>query len=83
MIILDKNNNPYETVYYTINLSYKYIHDNDGIDICRLYNLINDDCSYEAIRYDFLLLSLDFLFYIDKITVNKYGGLHVYKETNN
>lgn len=83
MIILDKNNNPYETVYYTINLAYKYIHENDGIDICRLYNLINDDYSYEAIRYDFLLLSLDFLFCIDKITVSDYGGLHVYKKANN
>lgn len=83
MIILDKNNNPYETVYYTINLAYKYIHDNDGIDFCRLYNLINVDCLYEGIRYNFLLLALDFLFFINKITVNDYGGLHVYKKANN
>lgn len=76
MILLDKNNKPNNTVYYISSVVYGLIKKNNGIDYVKLYKKLNS-IEKNEVNINFYSLSLDFLFLIDKISLDKKGGLHV------
>lgn len=78
MILLDRNNKPENTVYYLAALSYGFISKNKGLDYSELYEKLSEKNNHKDINFEFFSLALNFLFLVDKISVDEKGGLYVY-----
>lgn len=78
MLLLDRNNEPTSTVYYLAASSFSYVEKYDAIDATTLYQNICSEVVGRDVNYDFFLMSLDFLFLMGRIEVDKKGGLHVH-----
>lgn len=78
MLLLDRNNEPTSTVYYLAACIYNYVEKFEGIDSSNLYEAITSDLVKRKVNYDFFLMALDFLYLLNRITVDEKGGLHVY-----
>lgn len=78
MLLLDRNNEPTSTVYYLAASIYDYLKTNDSIDASNLYQKITADFIGRKVNYDFFLMALDFLYLMDRVTVDKKGDLHVH-----
>lgn len=78
MLLLDRNNEPTSTVYYLAALAFDYVEKHDAIDTTALYQYICSEIVGRDVNYNFLLMSLDFLFLIGRIEVDEKGGLHVH-----
>ena len=79
MLLLDRNNEPTSTVYYLAASVYDYVGNHDGIDASSLYQGVMVDMVGRNVSYDFFLMALDFLYLLDRVTVDKKGGLHVHQ----
>lgn len=79
MLLLDRNNEPTSTVYYLAAAVYDYVGRHDGIDSTSLYQGVMVDLVGRNVSYDFYLMALDFLYLLDRITVDERGGLHVHQ----
>jgi hypothetical protein len=78
MLLLDKNNEPTCTVYYLSAVIYSYLANHDGCDMGQSYKAIVHDLIKRDIKYEFYLMALDFLFLLNRLDVDKEGGLHVH-----
>lgn len=83
MILLDRNNEPENTIYYISALLYGLINNNPKIDYSRLYKKLLAERKNRKININFFSLALDFLFLLDKISINSKGGLYVIKNSKN
>lgn len=79
MLILDRNNEPTSTVYYLAASVYDYVGRHDGIDASNLYQEIMLNVVGKKVSYDFFLMALDFLYLLDRVAVDRKGGLHVHQ----
>lgn len=79
MLLLDRNNEPTSTVYYLAASVYDYVSKHDGIDAASLYRGVMFDSVGKNVNYDFFLMALDFLYLLDRISVDEKGGLHVHQ----
>ena len=78
MLLLDRNNEPANTVYYLAALVFSYVEQYEGTDASSLYQSICSEIIGRKVNHDFFLMSLDFLFLMGRIKVDEKGGLHVY-----
>ncbi|RRF98422.1 MAG: hypothetical protein DUD39_09680 [Coriobacteriaceae bacterium] len=78
MLLLDRNNEPTSTVYYLAAESYDYLKQSDGADALTVYRHLDDGRAGKKLNYDFYLMAIDFLYLIDKLSVDERGGLHVH-----
>ena len=83
MLVLDRNNEPTSTVYYLAAAAYYYIAINDGVGAFDLYEQIVQELVCRKVNYEFYLMALDFLFLLDRLTVDGRGGLHVHRIVEN
>lgn len=79
MLLLDRNNEPTSTVYYLAASVYDYVGRHDGVDAANLYQGVMTDFVGRKVSYDFFLMALDFLYLLDRVTVDEKGGLHVHQ----
>lgn len=79
MLLLDRNNEPTSTVYYLAASVYDYVGRHDGVDAANLYQEVMTDFVGRKVSYDFFLMALDFLYLLDRVTVDEKGGLHVHQ----
>lgn len=79
MLLLDRNNEPTSTVYYLAASVYNYVGKHDGIDASSLYQGVMVELVGKNVSYDFFLMALDFLYLLDRISVDGKGGLHVHQ----
>lgn len=79
MLLLDRNNEPTSTVYYLAASVYDYASKHDGIDASSLYQGVMVDSVGKNVSYDFFLMALDFLYLLNRISVDERGGLHVHQ----
>lgn len=79
MLLLDRNNEPTSTVYYLAASVYDYVGRHDGVDASNLYQGVMTDFVGRKVSYDFFLMALDFLYLLDRVTVDEKGGLHVHQ----
>jgi hypothetical protein len=82
MLLLDKNMTPVKTIYFLAATAYGILLKQGGLDYSELYLKLSNQISKTKINNDSYMLSLDFLFLLDKIFVDKRGKLYVYKKTN-
>ncbi|MDR2833281.1 MAG: hypothetical protein LBV67_06175 [Streptococcaceae bacterium] len=78
MLLLDLNNEPTNTVYYLAAITHGFLLVNDGLDYSELYKKMSEDIFDHDVNFEHFSLGLNFLFLLDKINVDKKGGLHVY-----
>lgn len=78
MLLLDVDNEPTSTVYYLAAAAYTYIRDNDGIDFSESYKSVMKEYVGRDVRYELYNLAIDFLFLLNRISVDSRGGLHVH-----
>lgn len=76
MLLLDRNNEPTSTVYYLAASIYDYLKTHNNAS--NLYQKITADFISRKVNYDFFLMALDFLYLMDRVTVDKKGDLHVH-----
>ncbi|MCT4389015.1 hypothetical protein DQM09_08720 [Leuconostoc mesenteroides subsp. mesenteroides] len=79
MLLLDKNTLPENTVYYVsakILDIFKYFNDSD-LDYDTLFFEINKD-SASSVSNEVFTLALDFLYLVNKISVNEKGKIYVH-----
>lgn len=79
MLLLDKNTLPENTVYYVsakILDIFKYFNDSD-LDYDTLFFEINKD-SASSVSNEVFTLALDFLYLVNKISVNEKGQIYVH-----
>ena len=81
MLILDRNNEPTSTVYYLSATIYECLCQSDGLDAASLYQQVTLEMIGREVSYEFFVMALDFLFLLDRVTVDEKGGLHVYQVT--
>lgn len=79
MLLLDRNNEPTSTVYYLSASIYDYLDGNDGLDAATLYQRIMLEMVGKEVSYEFFMMALDFLFLLNRVTVDERGGLHVHQ----
>lgn len=79
MLLLDRNNEPTSTVYYLSASIYDYLGGNDGLDSATLYQRIMLEMVGKEVSYEFFMMALDFLFLLNRVTVDEKGGLHVHQ----
>ena len=79
MLLLDRNTEPTSTVYYLAASVYDHVGKHDGIDAASLYRGVMFDSVGKNVNYDFFLMALDFLYLLDRISVDEKGGLHVHQ----
>ncbi len=79
MLLLDRNNEPTSTVYYLAAMAYDHLGDHAGLDVSELYEWAVGQLEGKKINYEFFLMALDFLFLLERITVDEKGGLYVHK----
>lgn len=72
-MIIDRDSKPEDTVYYTAACILE-IGSSDEYNIEVLYEILKALYN-ESLEYNIYLLSLDFLFLINKISINNEGGL--------
>ncbi|CAJ1180897.1 ABC-three component system middle component 6 [Companilactobacillus paralimentarius] len=82
MILLDKNNEPTNTVYYISGISYGLLNKHDGLDILSLYDKVSDSIE-NKVNFTFVLMAIDFLYMANKIYLDDRGDIHVYKKSKN
>ena len=80
MILLDRNNQPKNTVYYLSAVIYGYLKKNGSIGLIDLYKRISNKVLKRKLNFEFFSLAVDFLFLIDKVDVNNKGDIYVYKK---
>lgn len=78
MLLLDRNNEPTSTVYYLAALVFDRALSREGIDASCLYREVCEAVG-KAVNYDFYLMALDFLYLLDRMSVDERGGLHVHR----
>ena len=72
-MIIDRDSKPEDTVYYT-SACILEIGSSDEYNVEVLYEILKDQYN-KSLEYNIYLLSLDFLFLINKISINNKGGL--------
>lgn len=77
MLLLDRNNEPTSTVYYLAALAFDYTGSHEGVDASSLYQEVCENVG-KNVNYDFFLMALDFLFLLNRMSVDEKGGLHVH-----
>lgn len=78
MLLLDRNNEPTNTVYYLAAAAHHCLRGDDGLDASSLYRKVCSEVVGDEVGYDFFVMALDFLYLIDSIFVDERGGLHVH-----
>lgn len=72
-MIIDRDSNPKDTVYY-IAACIMEVTSSNKYNVEDLYEILKERYN-ESLEYTIYLLSLDFLFLIDKISISKEGFL--------
>lgn len=72
-MIIDRDSNPKDTVYYTAACIIEVVSSND-YSVEGLYETLKEQYN-DSLDYSIFLLSLNFLFLIDKISISKEGLL--------
>lgn len=84
MILLDRNNQPKNTVYYLSAVVYVYLRQNgNNVGLIDLYEKISNTVLKRKLNFEIFSLAIDFLFLIGKVNVNKKGDIYVYKKDKN
>lgn len=83
MILLDRNNQPKNTVYYLSAVVYVYLRQNGNLGLIDLYKKISNTVLKRKLNFEIFSLAIDFLFLIGKVNVNKKGDIYVYKKDKN
>lgn len=83
MILLDRNNQPKNTVYYLSAVVYVYLRQNGNVGLIDLYEKISNTVLKRKLNFEIFSLAIDFLFLIGKVNVNKKGDIYVYKKDKN
>lgn len=83
MILLDRNNQPKNTVYYLSAVVYVYLRQNGNLGLIDLYEKISNTVLKRKLNFEIFSLAIDFLFLIVKVNVNKKGDIYVYKKDKN
>ncbi|MBM7572950.1 hypothetical protein JOC48_003482 [Aquibacillus albus] len=73
MMIIDRDSNPKDTIYY-ISACILGVISSKKHNVEDLYETLKEQYN-DSLDYTIYLLSLDFLFLIDKITINEEGVL--------
>lgn len=74
MLLLDRNSAPTRTVYYISAICYRAISDSEGIRPVDLFDKLKSSREeYRNLGYDFFVLALDFLFMLNRITIDDEG----------
>ncbi|MFU2206272.1 ABC-three component system middle component 6 [Streptococcus pluranimalium] len=77
MLLLDKNVEPHKTIFYLSGVLNSII-SVKTLDSNSLYQELQKRID-DSLNYNFFVLALDFLFLLDKITINEKGEIeHVY-----
>ena len=79
MLLLDRYNDPTKTVYYIAASAYDYLVNNPGVDASALYQACIEMLPCKDINHDFFIMALDFLYLLERVTIDKKGGLYVYQ----
>lgn len=77
MLLIDRNNNPRNTVFFVSNLIYKVLFERQEMSADELYSAIFHE-SGEIPNRDFFTMALDFLFLIGKVDLSEEGLLYVH-----
>lgn len=72
-MIIDKDSNPKDTIYYIAACTIEVVSTNK-YNVEDLYEILKERYN-DSLDYTIYLLSLDFLFLIDKISISKEGFL--------
>lgn len=83
MILLDRNNQPKNTVYYLSAVVYGYLRQNGNVGLIDLYEKISNTVLKRKLNFEIFSLAIDFLFLIGKVNVNNKGDIYVYKKDKN
>lgn len=83
MLLLDRNNEPTNTVYYLAAVSYARLEEIKQSTASSLYSYLSTNIIKFNVNYEFFIMALDFLFLLDKIDADKEGVLHVSKFAEN
>lgn len=78
MLLLDRNNEPENTVYYLSAVARQLITERPGLDVSSLYRTIETEILFCEFNFAFLVLALDFLFLLDMVEVDEKGELYVH-----
>ena len=79
MLLLDRNNEPTSTVYYIAAALDNYIDRHPGLDAGQLYAVTANTLVNKEISYSFFVMALDFLFLLNRVSIDEKGGLHVHQ----
>lgn len=79
MLLLDRNNEPTNTVYYLAAVAHHCLGVSDGLDTSSLYQRICGEIAGVDVSYEFFVMALDFLYLTDAVSVDERGGLHVHQ----
>lgn len=76
MLLLDRNSAPARTIYYLSAVCYQAIRNAGSIESVDLFDEIKSlRGEYHNLGYDFFVLSLDFLFMLDRISLDDEGRI--------
>ncbi|AEB06452.1 hypothetical protein Corgl_0332 [Coriobacterium glomerans PW2] len=82
MLLLDRNNEPRCTVFYLAAAAHGVLKTNLGIDTLPLHEQIEHDVVGKSVSHEFFRMALDFLYLLDRVSVDERGGLHVHQNAS-
>lgn len=77
MILLDKNNSPENTVYYIAAVVHGFLAEHPRTSFSDLFSELQEAVYHRKISFEFVVLAVDFLYLLGKVTINKEGDLSV------
>lgn len=75
MLLIDRNKEPTNTVFYLSSLIQGILQENTKMDYASLLTVLSKDILKRNINIEFYSLALDFLFLLDKISINERGEI--------
>lgn len=75
MLLIDRNKEPTNTVFYLSSLIQGILQENTKMDYASLFTVLSKDILKRNINIEFYSLALDFLFLLDKISINERGEI--------
>ncbi|AKP64493.1 ABC-three component system middle component 6 [Levilactobacillus koreensis] len=75
MLLVDRNKEPINTVFYLSALIQGVLQDNKGMDYASLLTLLSKDILKKNVNIEVYSLALDFLFLLGKITISERGKI--------
>lgn len=79
MLLINKSTTPENTIYHIAAVSQEILIKKGELTYSNLYNSLTEEYYKRKINFSSFMLSLDFLFLLNKINVDKKGKLYVIK----